>query len=61
MGVKWVRVGKQIPGTDLERVLVVDGGGEMFTMSVADRQWTVSADRDVLITHWMPLPEPPND
>lgn len=60
---KWIKCSERMPG-DFEDVLVTDGGNVEVMWWDCDGFWDCWAPRYSNIssddvTHWMPLPEPP--
>ena len=56
---EWISVKDKLPN-DTQRVLATDGKEQEVTYFFeADGDW-VAADSLFIITHWMPLPELPN-
>jgi len=59
---EWISVKNRLPKST-ERVLICDAQGWIFTGSYEDGQWqqTVGDECGIEVTHWMPLPRPPNE
>ena len=62
--VKWIPVTERLPGFEIERVLVMTKGNfilgypKMDTDRYINGRWVRYGDN---VTHWMPLPEPPEE
>ena len=70
---KWISVKEQLPN-DADPVLVVvygkykniefKGAYELATYSEPDKDWILDAypgAEDITVTHWIPLPDPPEE
>ena len=61
---RWIPVTERLPGFECERVLVMIQGDfvlgypKMDTDRYVDQRWVRYGDN---VTHWMPLPEPPEE
>ena len=55
--VRWISVEERLPDDDVQ-VLACTKHGKAFSAHCENGRWRVSGS--VKITHWMPLPEPPN-
>lgn len=60
---EWISVEERLPES-LQRVLVIDTKGDMFTsvyisFATGKNAWSTQNSYLGDVTHWMPLPEPP--
>jgi len=65
---EWIKIEDRTPEFDYTSVIVAVmpsfGGNETHMGYIKGRTWVVtsaSGNHADFITHWMPLPEPPND
>ena len=61
---EWISVEERLPES-LQRVLAIDTEGDMFTsvyvsFATGRNAWSTSFRPLGSVTHWMPLPEPPD-
>ena len=56
---RWISVKERMP-EDGKNVLAYEGGGFYFLDWCCDGDWVVASASAAVVTHWMPLPEPPN-
>jgi len=55
---RWISVKERMP-EDGKNVLAYEGGGFYFLDWCCDGDWVVASESTAVVTHWMPLPEPP--
>lgn len=55
---RWISVKERMP-EDGKNVLAYEGGGFYFLDWCCDGDWVVASASTAVVTHWMPLPEPP--
>ena len=67
----WINVEDSLPDDDVEVLIYVDGYGQSVGSNYTDESggtwrigssclpWDNDYNLDVLVTHWMALPEPP--
>ena len=55
---RWISVKERMP-EDGKNVLAYEGGGFYFLDWCCDGEWVVASESTAVVTHWMPLPEPP--
>lgn len=57
---RWISVKERMP-EDGKNVLAYEGGGFYFLDWCSDGKWVVASASTAVVTHWMPLPEPPKE
>lgn len=57
---RWISVKERMP-EDGKNVLAYEGGGFYFLDWCCDGKWVVASESIAVVTHWMPLPEPPKE
>lgn len=57
---RWISVKERMP-EDGKNVLAYEGGGFYFLDWCCDGEWVVASASTAVVTHWMPLPEPPKE
>ena len=58
MGFEWVSVEERLPGYD-GKYLVCTNQNKIFSARFYDGVFCCFSDESRVVTHWMPLPEPP--
>lgn len=57
---RWIPVSEKAPEYDMPQ-LAMTADGEVLTANYAYGEWFDTWGQDVDVTHWMPLPEAPED
>jgi hypothetical protein len=57
---KWIPVTERLPEENTA-VIAVDDNGNVFECLYAYDGWDLWDDNTIIVTHWMPLPEPPKE
>ena len=64
---KWIKVEDELPPLRtyvIAYVVNLFGKGQKFVSEVyfsSDQEWIINEDDKCIVTHWMPLPDPPNE
>ena len=56
----WISVKERLPEEDVD-VIAWEKAGFAFIDSVKRGMWKVGENNFAVVTHWMPLPEPPKE
>ena len=60
MNNKWISVKDRLPKTDNKVLVYPDSGGVGHYTVHSSKKWVYSGEA-ILVTHWMPWPEPPQE
>lgn len=59
---EWIKVNDRLPENDAVVLCFTDGTVEIGAWSEADDLWwDCYHDDEIVVTHWIPLPAPPQD
>lgn len=57
---RWISVKERMP-EDGKNVLAYEGGGFFYIDWCVEGEWVIAGQSCGVVTHWMPLPEPPKE